>query len=335
MIKQLKKSLILFILFSILSGCSNTPAKTEEPIIEPEPTYITFTGSDTFSLSTKNESITWDGCLFYSTDLEDWHIWEGTSITCGDDKKIYLRGLCNTTITAGTNSFVLTDTVSISCTGNLMNLLDFDKVQNNKKIKINEFCFKKLFYECYYNLIEAPDIITNELPDSCCSEMYAFCYNLTKPSKITADTLGRDCFSLMYSSCSTLETPPELPATNLNTYCYSQMFESCFALKETPKLPASKLASYCYSNMFGNCRALTKINTISASELADYCFNKMFQGCENLKVYESKPDGIDCYEWTCPNNPKNCTNCFEKMFYYTAGSFTDNPVPGTTYYIAK
>lgn len=360
MIKNiLKKSLLLLTICLPIISCSNNTASVEEPAYV-DPGYITFTGSDTFSLATVEEKISWDGVLLYSTDLDNWKIWDGKTITCGDDKKIYLKGMCNTYITQNFNHFVLTPNVDIACTGNLMTILDFEKVQKNIKITPYEFCFGELFYDCITNLTEGPDIITDELPYGACKYMYYYCKNLKKPSKLTATTLGNECYSSMYYQCISLETAPELPATNLGPNCYHSMFEKCTSLKETPKLNATKLKSNCYCAMFAHCTALEKTYPLPATESQDSCYALMFQGCtnlkqmpniyleslstkslqsmfdgcQNIKVYSNKPNDIETYEWTCPNKKEYALNCADNMFASTGGEI-NTPTLGTTYYIAK
>lgn len=67
--------------------------------------YLTFSSPNSFTLKTNNAAKNWDGTLEYSTNAEDWSVWDGTTtLNSGSDNKLYLRGTGNTKIAGSKNT---------------------------------------------------------------------------------------------------------------------------------------------------------------------------------------------------------------------------------------
>jgi hypothetical protein len=189
--------------------------------------YLTFSSDAPFSISFTEKR--WDGVLEYSTDAQNWYEWDASAISSVGNV-IYLRGLGNTVITNGTSvSHAMTMTSptnsGISCTGNIMALLDY-KSPETAVISVN--CFAWMF--------GGPSSLTEV------------------EIEIPAVTLANACCASMFRNNTSLTIAEvELPATTLAQYCYANMFNGCTNITTAPELPATTLAQYCYANMFNGC----------------------------------------------------------------------------------
>ena len=209
----------------------------------PIPTYLSFIGNEDFTLKTYNTTKNWDGTLEYSTDKSTWNIWNGTEISSAGSK-LYLRGTGNTKITGGLSSnyrftFTGTDSLKITCEGNIENLLDHKTVSAGGHPTMANYCYSSMFQDCT---------------------------SLTTAPELPATTLVGNCYYNMFYGCTSLTTAPALPATTLDNNCYCAMFRGCTALTTAPALPATTLAIGCYANMFFGC---TKIK-LSTTQTGDY-----------------------------------------------------------------
>ncbi len=315
---------------------------------------LTFSSDTAFTLKTYNTAKNWDGTLEYSTDLSTWTVWTGTEISSSAGGKLYLRGTGNTYI-SGANQrqqnkrFFLVGN-SISCSGNIMTLLDY---QNPPSAITGEYAFAYLFYNCA-NLINAPEMPATALANHCYQGMFQGCTSLQVAPSLPATALADYCYNGMFASCTALEVAPELPATTLADYCYGGMFNSCTALEIAPELPATTLADYCYidmfslctalktapelpateltygcySYMFQNCTSLTTVPELPATTLAELCYSEMFQYCTGIKLNASNPGTA----WSIPADATTASYWNSNMFYGSGGTFKGEPTPGTTYY---
>ena len=175
------------------------------PVPEPSTTYLTFRSNSSFSLKVNDSTKHWNGTLYYSTDLETWHEWDGTTILNSVDNKLYLRGKGNTVITGNNQNYKwVLEGSNIGCTGNIENLLDWEAVESGNHPSMASYCYAYLFYDCA---------------------------NLTSPPALPATTLADYCYAGMFSGCTALASAPALPATTLAYYCYNGMFRGCESLK--------------------------------------------------------------------------------------------------------
>ena len=175
----------------------------------PENGYLTFSSTDSFTLNVYDNAKHWDGTLEYSTNKKNWNVWNGTSISSGNNNELYLRGTGNSVITgrdSGEYKWILTPSSSnkIRCIGNIENLLDYRTVLNGEHPVMGDICYAYMFFDCR-SLVQSP-----ELP---------------------ATELASICYSFMFKGCEALTQIPELPATNLTSDCYSGMFDGCTSLK--------------------------------------------------------------------------------------------------------
>ena len=216
----------------------------EKQTTPPIPTYyLTFQSDSPFTLKVYDNTKHWNGTLYYSTDLETWSVWNGTTLSSVNNK-LYLRGTGNTRITGALNQnyrWVLTGS-NIECVGNIENLLDWETVALGNHPSMVSYCYAHLFHGCAA---------------------------LTSAPALPATTLTYGCYQYMFRGCTALVSPPALPATTLATSCYAYMFCGCTALASAPALPATTLASNCYDNMFYGCASLK----ISSTQTGSYQYS--------------------------------------------------------------
>ena len=349
----LKKSLILLALALALTGCTDF-LKIEDPVEQMSPEKklaydnycIYFISDSAITLRTYNASKNWDGTLYYSIDLESWDEWDGTEISSGTDNKLYLRGIGNTVISDSSyaiKSFILNSENNISCYGNIMTLLDYEKVKNNEGLIMCSFSFNGLFSGCT-SLTTAPDLPATNLGYSCYGSMFSGCTSLITAPDLPATNLLPECYYSMFSGCTSLTTVPELPATTLANGCYRSMFEGCTSLTTTPKLPAKTLAETCYYSMFSGCTSLITAPELPATSLAILCYYSMFSGCTSLITAPELPattlaDGCyysmfsGCTSLTTAPKLHATTladNCYRSMFYDCTSLTTAPELPATS-----
>ena len=340
--------------------------KKYEYVETPNP-YLSFIGNEDFTLKTKNTTANWNGTLEYSTDTTTWKTWNGSEISSANGL-LYLRGIGNTVITANSHSagdyrfvFTGTDSLKVSCEGNIENLLDYNKVLAGEHPTMNygcfrslfqgqttlvsapellattviEYCYTDMFYGCS-SLITPPSILpATTLTNYCYQQMFYNCTSLTTVPELPATTLADYCYSNMFYGCTSLTTPPELPATTLANYCYYSMFYNCTSLTTVPNLPATTLAYYCYANMFYNCRSLTSIPKLRATKLYDHCYYSMFFACVKIKISATKTGEYEtAYRIPTSGTGATATSALEMMFTNSGGTFADTPSINTTYYLS-
>jgi uncharacterized repeat protein (TIGR02543 family) len=298
------KKLITFILLSIGILSFGTFSVYAEDV-----TYLTFQSTSIFTLNVYDNTKHWDETLYYSTDLETWYEWDGTTTLTSVNNKLYLRGAGNTRITGSDNQnyrWVLTGS-NIECVGNIENLLDWETVVSGNHPPMAAYCYAHLFRDCAA---------------------------LTSAPALPATTLTSGCYSHMFQGCTALTSVPALPATTLASDCYNSMFYGCTALTSAPTLPATTLASNCYRSMFHGCTALTSVPVLPATTMADFCYYYMFYGCTSLKVSSTKV-GVYQYTWRIPTSGAGiaASNWSVGMLSGTGGTFTGNPDINTTYYV--
>ena len=184
--------------------------------------YLTFTGTESFSIKTNNNAKNWSGTLEYSTDTNTWTTWNGSSQISSVNDVLYLRGTGNTQITGSGSSskyWVITTQGTVACSGDIRTLLDYNNPEGSS------------------------------MGNSCFSYLFRNCTSLTAAPALPATVLTYDCYYHMFDGCRSLTTAPELPATTLAQECYSYMFYGCKSLTTAPALPATTLISNCYSYM--------------------------------------------------------------------------------------
>ena len=253
---------------------------------------LQFTTSGRATISMKDKYYSKDLKLEYSYNGDDWDMWNlcGLNINSGDT--LYIRGNNPDGFSHGTtkySSFVMNGT-SVSCSGNIMSLIDYRK-KNLDTIPC-DYCFYGLFENCTI-LTTAPELPAQRLANFCYCKMFSECYILKTAPELPAKTLADYCYAFMFSGCTALKTAPELPAMKLANSCYYRMFEYCTSLKTAPELPATILADNCYSSMFRGCTSLTAKPELPATKLAKNCYTDMFRGCTSLK---HKPQLTESYK---------------------------------------
>ena len=291
-----------------------------------------------FTLSATGGTKTWDGTLEYSVDKVNWSVWDGSITTAGTTEEKYclwLRGTNNTYL-AGTSQvvqkpFVFANAENLEGHGNIMTLLDYDKVLEGISPDMGQNCFRNLFRDCttlktaprfpatklsigcyygtFYNctsLTTAPTLPATTVASDCYSYMFMRCRNLSVAPELPATTMVTRCYKYMFSETGLL-LPPTLPATKLSSECYYGMFSRCASLQDTPELPAISLYDSCYSYMFSSCYSLTEAPELPSLDLASNCYSYMFHDCTGLTKSPNLPADdakMQCYR----NMFSDCTN---------------------------
>ena len=313
-------------------------------VAPPPPPYLTFRSPSSFTLAVNDTTKHWNGTLEYSMDTSTWSIWDGTttlsSATSGSDNVLYLRGIGNTVITRGYNTYkwVLTGS-DISCIGNIESLLDYATVQSGNHPTMTSGCYQCMFKGCT-GLTQAPALPATTLAPYCYNGMFEGCTGLTQAPALPATTLAESCYGGMFQGCTALTQAPALPATTLANECYRSMFHKCTSLTKAPsELPATTLASNCYRFMF-EFTAITAIPRIMATTYATDSCKGMFDDIKTLNVYSSSGPG-HTYGWTAPASTY-CSGMFgsddnQSEWAKLNGSNFPNsgtPTEGVTYYFA-
>ena len=178
----------------------NFPRKKKNKITN----YLTFSSPDPFSISVETPG--WDGKLYCSTDTKIWEEWTGNEVNATEADGIYalyFSGTGNTKIAGGSSYNWTLNGSSISCTGNIESLLDYETVAAGQH---------------------------PTMADSCYNYMFNGCTSLTTAPSLPATTLTTRCYYYMFNGCTSLTTAPSLPATTLATRCY-YMFNGCTSIK--------------------------------------------------------------------------------------------------------
>ena len=248
-------------------------------ILEDWGTYtvyaLEFGSNGPFTLSVADPG--WNGTLEYSTDKQNWNIWNGSELSGNGNQDIYIRGTGNNVISNG-NEWTFTGKY---CTGNIEYLLDYQTVQNGQHPTMNNNCYTSMFYNCT-SLTQAPILSAITLAEGCYDSMFDSCTSLIQAPELPATTLAEGCYNSMFYGCTSLTQAPTLPATTLANDCYKAMFYGCTSLTQAPELPVTILAEGCYRSMFYGCTSLTQAPTLPATTLTKNCYNAMFYGCTSL-----------------------------------------------------
>lgn len=299
----------------------------------PKP-YLSINGNVEFTLHTTDNGKYWNGIVEYSIDKTHWQSWDGSSISSGLNKSIYLRGRNNSTFhinysQESDTSWVFSgQNLLISIEGNIENLLDWQTVQEGNHPTMSSHCFKHLFAGAT-QLVNPPELPATQLSGYCYDGMFSGCTSLIKAPELPATQLENYCYYQMFSGCKSLITAPELPATQLKEYCYFGMFARCSALTVAPELPATQLALDCYSSMFYYCESLVSSPELPATQLEAYCYYEMFAYCSALSEPSELPAtqlAVGCYHEmyrACtslvklPRLPATSLyrDCYRAMFY--------------------
>ena len=114
-------------------------------------------------------------------------------------------------------------------------------------------------------------------------------------------------------------------------YCYGYLFKGWTKLVSPPTISATTSTEGCYRNMFEDCTSLKSIPALPATTVPTQSYYNMFKGCTSLEVNTTGP-GV---AWSIPSGAVASGIWNTDMFSNTSGSFTGNPVIGTTYYVAS
>ena len=140
--------------------------------------YLTFSSPNPFSISVATPG--WDGKLYCSTDTTTWAEWTGNEVNAtGVDGTyaLYFNGAGNTKITGGLSHEWTLNGSSISCTGNIESLLDYETVGAGQHPTMANFCYYYMFRDCT-SLTTAPSLPATTLALSCYISMFYGCTSI-------------------------------------------------------------------------------------------------------------------------------------------------------------
>lgn len=303
----------------------STPPRRMEAPPPPQPAYLTFSSPGEFTIRVDDRTKHWDGTLEYSTDAQNWAVWDGTTTLSSVGGYLYMRGTGNTIITGTVMlepghpqwrsvNFVMTGS-NVSCSGNIEYLLDYATVENGEHPAMGFGCFGEMFEDCRA-LISAPELPATSLTEWCYWSMFLGTA-ITTPPELPATTLAEGCYFYMFG-WSSITAAPELPAMTLAEYCYSGMFYDCYSLTTAPELPATTLAEYCYYHMFEECTALTTAPELPAMVMERYCYGSMFSTCTSLTTPPALPATT------------LAELCYDCMFAFNPALLVPPELPATT-----
>ena len=162
-------------------------------------------GTSTISIINKHSfQSDFDISLWYSYDGTNWNEWEFSGLTINSGDTLYIRGYNPDGFSYWNEDktyykFII-EGDKVSCSGNIMSLIDYKKMPN---IIPCEYCFYGLFKDCI-SLKTAPEL----------------------PAKMLVDC----CYAEMFKDCTSLKTAPELSVNELADYCCGNMFDGCTLL---------------------------------------------------------------------------------------------------------
>lgn len=140
--------------------------------------YLTFSSPNPFSISVETPG--WNGKLYCSTDTKTWAEWTGTEVNAtevGGTYALYFNGTGNTKITGGDSYKWTLNGSSISCTGNIESLLDYETVAAGQHPAMAEKCYRNMFSGCT-SLTTAPSLPATTLAFYCYSYMFYGCTSI-------------------------------------------------------------------------------------------------------------------------------------------------------------
>ena len=140
--------------------------------------YLTFSSPNPFSISVETPG--WNGKLYCSTDTKTWAEWTGTEVNAtevGGTYALYFNGTGNTKITGGDSYKWTLNGSSISCTGNIESLLDYETVAAGQHPAMAEKCYRNMFSGCT-SLTTAPSLPATTLANYCYSNMFYGCTSI-------------------------------------------------------------------------------------------------------------------------------------------------------------
>ena len=220
-------------------------------------------GEQTISI-TKSDTTSPSITMQYSYDGTSWNDWDLSALSFGGSKKVYVRGVGNTTLALAAtrcNTFTFGTNALVYASGIIETLLDWET-------EISSYSSTYVFCGLFRGqkaLCSAKGLIFSS-------------------SNIT----NHAYYDMFYGCTNLLDCPESLPATLTGTYNCYRMFENCRSLTTAPILPATTLTGSCYERMFYGCKSLTAAPELPATTLANYCYSYMFSGCTNLRY-------IKCY----------------------------------------
>ena len=223
--------------------------------------------------------------ISYSKDGVNWIEWDYTNITVVKDDFVYFKGVNNRISNSISDYSTFTSNGRFNASGNIMSLLYGDDYEGKLDLSGKDYCFDKLFYDCY-GLITSPELPATTLSSYCYSYMFYGCTSLKSAPALPATTLSSNCYDGMFWSCGKITTAPALPATTLSNSCYSNMFRQC-RITTAPELPATKLVSKCYDGMFMFCGYLNYIKANFTTKPSTSYTKDWLYGVEETGIFDA------------------------------------------------
>lgn len=274
--------------------------KLTRDAITPSGGYLTFSSPNSFTLSVVDNKKYWDGTLEYSTDTDNWSVWNGTDVLTADAGRLYVRGTNNTlitgeTATTGEGAWHFGGS-NISISGNIENLLDYKTVANGNHPTMTTAAFAYLFAgrkatpDTSVSEVSGLELPAMTLTTDCYCSMFAYCEKLIKAPTLPATKLANGCYRYMFYACKSLTIPPALPAITTSDYCYYGMFTYCTSLETVPSLPATEVREFAYGQMFAECTSLKALPSLPAKRLYSHCYSRMFYRCTNIILSQTRTE---------------------------------------------
>ncbi len=262
--------------------------------------YLTFTSTEATTIFLSNSG---DNApvLYYSTDAQNWTLWDYSELTFTADAPLYICGdnPDGFSFAENRNSTFLTSGASFSSdmysvSGDIMSLINME----SDVLEIpNPYCFYNLF-GTNEKLISAPTLPATTLTEGCYKSMFGACSNLVEAPALPATTLAESCYHSMFAHCSSLAEVPDLPAAQLAKGCYAYMFYDCGSLEAAPSLSAATLAEECYRGMFYSSGKLSYIKCLATDFSASDCLTDWVYGVATTGTFVKMFDA----QWSTGNS---------------------------------
>lgn len=212
----------------------------------------------------------WKGTMYYSTDGDEWTVWDGSTLYAGPEKVLMFIGTGNTRVTGMDgktymNKWELTGT-GIEVSGNLASIVDYEAVLDGNVPDHETYAFYGMFRN-------NTDLVASD--------------RLAIPW-VTIKTYA--CFQ-MFHSCG-ISTPPLMPKLmQINGNGCEEMFMNCAALTAPSSMPRlGYILSYGCKGMYYGCTSLVKLPELKAIYVESGGLNSMFYGCSLIKISKTQVD---------------------------------------------
>ena len=218
---------------------------------------IEFVSSSSFTLTTPNNTPTWDYDMEYSFDNSTWATWDGTSLSAyqnGNKYHIYLRGIDNTVISDAGNAIQVNDS-NVQVNGDVMNLFDYTDFSNI--VFGNNACRNITWITDVTIPVEAETIMGTRVFDGCTGLV-----NMTVNNSVVNVP---NSFCAACTSLETVHLPNTVTSLGQRAFQYCRSLRSLTILSTTPP---SIAANTTFSEVPADCAIYVPASAVATYQAA-------------------------------------------------------------------